>query len=113
MDVIERQLAGVKVSKEPKIVSYFSEDRLPEQRQLIEMMILAPPWAAMTGRCDQCGNFGAILSAVRQLAGLDLGLVVVEIIVRMRMRRCRRFGYRRCFRSRPKAIKSEELEGLF
>lgn len=40
---IEQQLAGVKVGKEPKILSYFSEDTLPEQRRLIETMILAPP----------------------------------------------------------------------
>lgn len=40
---IEQQLAGIKVSKEPKILSYFSEDTLPEQRRLIETMILAPP----------------------------------------------------------------------
>jgi len=45
--VIERQLAGLKVSKEPKIVSYFSEDTLPEQRRLIETMILAPPGATI------------------------------------------------------------------
>jgi hypothetical protein len=37
--VIERQLAGVKISKEPKIVSYFSKDTLPEQRRLIETTI--------------------------------------------------------------------------
>jgi hypothetical protein len=41
--VIERQLVGLKVSKEPKIVSYFSEDMLPAQRRLIETMMLAPP----------------------------------------------------------------------
>jgi hypothetical protein len=41
--VIEQQLAGMKISKEPKIASYFSEDTLPEQRRLIETMILAPP----------------------------------------------------------------------
>ena len=40
---IEQQLAGIKVSKEPKILSYFSENTLPEQRRLIETMILAPP----------------------------------------------------------------------
>ncbi|KAL9084485.1 MAG: hypothetical protein Q9165_008058 [Trypethelium subeluteriae] len=41
--VIERQLAGVKVKREPKTDSYFSNDTLPEQRRLIETMILRPP----------------------------------------------------------------------
>jgi hypothetical protein len=44
---IERQLAGVKISKEPKVMSYFSKDTLPEQRRLIETIILAPPGATL------------------------------------------------------------------
>ena len=45
--VIDRQFASVKVSKEPKIVSYFSEDTLLKQRRLIETIILAPPGATI------------------------------------------------------------------
>jgi hypothetical protein len=41
--VIERQLSGVTISKDSKPVSYFSEDTLPEQRRLVELVILAPP----------------------------------------------------------------------
>jgi len=44
---IERQLAGVKIDPTPKVVSYFSNDTLPEQRRLIETMILAPPGATL------------------------------------------------------------------
>ena len=44
---IERQLAGVKIDTAPKVVSYFSSDTLPEQRRLIETMILAPPGATL------------------------------------------------------------------
>jgi len=44
---IERQLAGVKIDTAPKVVSYFSNDTLPEQRRLIETMILAPPGATL------------------------------------------------------------------
>jgi hypothetical protein len=41
--VIEEQLSGLKISKKPKVFSYFTEDTLPEQRRLIETIILAPP----------------------------------------------------------------------
>lgn len=41
--VIEEQLAGVKIDRKPKVMSYFSNDTLPEQRRLIECIILAPP----------------------------------------------------------------------
>jgi hypothetical protein len=41
--VIEQQLAGVKINKKPKVLSYFSDDTSPEQRRLIETMILTPP----------------------------------------------------------------------
>jgi hypothetical protein len=41
--IIEQQLSGVKVSKELKVMSYFSKDTLPEQRLLIETIMLAPP----------------------------------------------------------------------
>jgi len=44
---IERQLAGVKLDRTSKAVSYFSKDTLPEQRRLIETMILAPPGATL------------------------------------------------------------------
>ena len=42
---VERQLAGVKLKEEPKLASYFSDDTLPEQRRLIEALMLAPPGA--------------------------------------------------------------------
>jgi hypothetical protein len=37
----------VKVDKQSKAVSYFSDDTLPRQRRLIETMILAPPGATL------------------------------------------------------------------
>jgi len=41
--VIEEQLAGIKIEKKPKVLSYFSDATSPEQRRLIETMILTPP----------------------------------------------------------------------
>jgi hypothetical protein len=40
---IERQLSGVKIGEAPSTASYISEDTLPEQKRLIEAVILAPP----------------------------------------------------------------------
>ena len=45
--VIEQQLSGMKISKEPKVMSYFSKDTLPEQRRLIETIMLTPPGATL------------------------------------------------------------------
>lgn len=53
---IKQQLAGVKISKEPKVMSYFSEDTLPEQRLLIETIILAPPGVTLEEEIMRCNN---------------------------------------------------------
>jgi len=47
VQTIERQLAGVKVDTALKVVSYFLKDILPEQRRLIETIILTPPGATL------------------------------------------------------------------
>jgi Protein of unknown function (DUF3435) len=62
---IERQLAGIKVTKDPKILSYFSEDTLPEQRRLIETMILAPPAETIEAERQRRNN---AINAVRRTA---------------------------------------------
>ena len=38
--MIKEQLSGLKISKKPKVFSYFTEDTLPEQRRLIKTIIL-------------------------------------------------------------------------
>jgi hypothetical protein len=40
---VERQLAGIKLEVDPKLASYFSDETPPEQKHLIEMLMLAPP----------------------------------------------------------------------
>ncbi|KAF1809568.1 C2H2 finger domain protein [Eremomyces bilateralis CBS 781.70] len=40
---IEQQLSGVKISQKPIVASYFTTKTLPEQKRLIEALILAPP----------------------------------------------------------------------
>jgi Protein of unknown function (DUF3435) len=40
---IELQLSGIKISETPKFLPYFSEDSLPEQKRLIESLMLMPP----------------------------------------------------------------------
>jgi uncharacterized protein YeeX (DUF496 family) len=54
--VIERQLSGVKIDKQPKVMSYFLEDTLPEQRRLIEAIILAPPGATLDEEVKRRNN---------------------------------------------------------
>ncbi|KAF2415628.1 hypothetical protein EJ08DRAFT_673832 [Tothia fuscella] len=39
---VERQLAGIKLEVDPKLASYFSDETPPEQKHLIEMLMLAP-----------------------------------------------------------------------
>jgi hypothetical protein len=40
---VEWQLAGIKLKVDPKTASYFSDETSPEQKHLIEMLMLAPP----------------------------------------------------------------------
>ncbi|KIV98465.1 uncharacterized protein PV09_09731 [Verruconis gallopava] len=53
---IEEQLAGVKVRGQEKVLSYFSEDTLADQRRLIETMILAPPGATLEEESQRRDN---------------------------------------------------------
>jgi hypothetical protein len=62
----------VKVSKEPKIVSYFSEDTLPEQRRLIETMILAPPGATIQEERQRRGDAINAVTAYCKVEGGDI-----------------------------------------
>jgi uncharacterized protein DUF3435 len=54
--VIERQLSGIKIDKQPKVMSYFSENTLPEQRRLIEAIMLAPPGATLDEEVKRRNN---------------------------------------------------------
>jgi nicotinamidase-related amidase len=56
---------------------------------------------------------GAVLSAVRQLADLDFGLLVVEDCCADADEEVHRILVQKVFPKQAKVIKSEELEGLF
>lgn len=56
---------------------------------------------------------GAVLSAVRQLADLDFGLVVVEDCCADADEEVHRVLVRKVFPKQAKVVKCEELEGLF
>ena len=43
MKEVERQLSGVKVERDSKMTTFFSDETPPEQKHLIETVMLAPP----------------------------------------------------------------------